>query len=166
MKKQLVLTACLAFLLLFSSVSFGQMMGPGGGMGNGGGYGGAMWNNNYQPTPEQQKACQLIMEKYQPEFTKMTDSLWAKKAQLNAILAQKKVDSKQARTIAKEVGELMAKSYEVKVQMIIEMREKGLSYFGMGMMSGCMMDGGMMMGGGPRYQHRGQMMNGNRGMMQ
>lgn len=181
MKNRSVVLLSLLFLLLYSSVAFGQMMGPGGGAGYHG-----MWNN-YQTTPEQQKAFQEITDKYQPSFTKFADTMWSKRAQLNGILAQEKIDRKQAKALAKEVGALLAQCYELQVEMLADMREMGLSYYGMGMMHGGMMGGGMMdmmgggmmggmmnmmMGGGQYYQGgqrspgNGQPGYGNRGMMQ
>ncbi|BDQ33771.1 hypothetical protein JCM14722_13130 [Pseudodesulfovibrio portus] len=154
----------------------GSMPGPGsgmgyGGMGSGGGKGyGGMWRG-YQATPGQQEAFRKITEKYQPQFIKLADKLWAKRAQLNGALAQEKIDRQQAKAFAKEAGDLLAQSYELQVEMLADMREQGLSYFGMGMMHGGMMGGGMMdmmhggmmggmmnmmMGGGQRYYGDGQ----------
>lgn len=144
MKKYIFTSFILSFLLLCSSVAFGQMMGSGGGYGYHG-----MWNN-YQTTPEQQKAYQEIIDKYQASFAQLADKMWSKRAQLNGLIAQDKVDRKQTTRLAKEVGELLSQCYGLQVEMLIDMRKKGLSYYGMGMMHGGMMGGGMMdmMGGG------------------
>lgn len=173
MKKHVVISS-FVFLLLFSSVAFGQMMRPGGGPGYHG-----MWNN-YQPTPEEQKAYQEITDKYQADFTKLADKMWAKRARLNAAIAQEKVDRKQVKTLAGEVGELLSQCYALQVEMMVDMREKGLSYYGMGMMHGGMMHGGMMdmmmggmmmdgqwnRGGNRQYPDTNQPYQRNRGMMQ
>lgn len=169
MKKHVIISS-LAFLLFLSSIAYGQMMGTGGGYGNRG-----MWNN-YQATPEQQKAYQEIIDKHQADFAQLADKMWAKRAQLNGILAQEKVDRKQAKQLAKEIGELLSQCYGLQVEMLVDMREKGLSYYGMGMMHGGMMGGGMMdmmqggmmggmmnmmMGGGQGYRGGGQQYPGN-----
>jgi len=192
MKKiMMILIVSVALILTAGTLAFaqsgnmmggqpGQIMGPGetrsgGGMGSGGG----MWKN-YQATPEQQKTFQEITAKYQPGFAAMADKLWAKRTQLNGILAQEKIDRKQVKELSKEIGALLGQSYELQVEMLADMREKGLSYFGMGMMHGGMMGGGMMdmmqggmmggmmnmmMGGGP-YHQNGQSGPGRSGMMQ
>ncbi|SME92613.1 Spy/CpxP family protein refolding chaperone [Desulfovibrio gilichinskyi] len=167
MTKKITLFSCMMFMLLFSSAAFGQMMGSGGGMGYGGGMrSNSMWNN-YQPTPEQEKTFQEITSKYQPSFAKLKDAMWAKRVQLNGILAQDKINRKQTTALAKEVGALIAQCYELQVEMQADMREKGISYYGMGMMHGGMMDMMDMMMDGGRYSPRGaQQGYGNRGMMQ
>ncbi|WP_158509909.1 Spy/CpxP family protein refolding chaperone [Pseudodesulfovibrio indicus] len=186
-----IIVSSLAALLLFSTVAFGQMMGPGGGPGGPGHHG--MWNN-YQASPEQQKAYQEIFDKYQGDLSRLADKMWSKRAQLNGLLAQEKVDRKQVKQLADEVGALLSQCYALQVDMLVDMREKGLSYYGMGMMHGGMMGGGMMdmmmgnmmnmmMGGGQWHQggqwypggdrqypggqpYGGQPYGGNRGMMQ
>jgi zinc resistance-associated protein len=172
MKKiMMILVVSVALTLTAGTLVFAQSgnMGPGGGM----------WNN-YQTTPEQQKAFVAITEKYQPEFAKIADKMWAKRAQLNGILAQEKIDRKKVKSLAAEVGALLAQSYELQVEMLTDLREKGVSFYGMGMMHGGMMGGGMMdmmqggmmggmmnmMMGGGQYQQGGQYGPGNSGMMQ
>ena len=150
--------AFLAIAMLFSVPSFAQMgMGPGNGrMGGGQGYGmmgggpGYGYGGNYRLSPEQQKAYQEITAKYQAQFAKLSEQKWTKHAQLNAVLAQDKIDAAQARTLAKEIGALSAQAYEARVNMLIDMREQGFSYYGLGMMHGGMMGPGMM--GGRGYQ--------------
>ena len=146
--------ASLAFVLLFAASAFAQMgMGPGmmggGMMGGGPGYGmmGPGYGN-YQLTPEQQKAYQEIVAKYQPQFAKLSEQMWNKSAQLNAVLAQDKLDADQARSLAKEIGALSAQQIETRMNMLVDMREKGFSYYGLGMMHGGGMMGPGMMGGG------------------
>ncbi|MGE4424311.1 MAG: periplasmic heavy metal sensor [Pseudodesulfovibrio sp.] len=142
--------ASLAFVLIFSVSAFAQMgMGGGGMMGGGPGYGmmtGPGYGGNYQLSPEQQKAYQEIVGKYQAQFAKLSEQMWTKHAQLNAVLAQDKIDAAQARSLAKEIGALSTQVFETRVNMLIDMREKGFSYYGMGMMNGGMYGG--MMGGG------------------
>lgn len=133
--RKITLISTFALLLLFSSTAFGQMMGSGRGHG--------MWNN-YQASPEQQKAYQDIIDKYQPDFSKLADTMWSKRAQLNGAVAQEKVDRTKVRALAKEVGDLLSQCYRLQVDMMLDMREKGVSYYGMGMMHGGMMGGGMM----------------------
>lgn len=163
MKNRITTIACLAFVLLFAVTASAQMgMGPGGGMMGGGpgygmmggpGYGG--WNN-YQLTPEQQKAYQDIAAKYQADFAKLSSEMWSKRAQLNAVLAQEKIDRAQAKALAAEIGKLSAQAYAMRVDMLVDMRESGISYYGLDMMHGGMMGGGMMdgpwhRGGRPGY---------------
>lgn len=151
--------AVLAITLLFAVPALAQMgMGPGGGMMGGGqgmmggpgmmggqGYG---YGGNYQLSPEQQKAYQEVTGKYRAQFAQLSEQMWNKHAQLNAVLAQDKIDAAQARTLAKEIGALSAKALETRVNMLIDMREKGFSYYGLGMMHGGMMGPGMMGGRG------------------
>jgi zinc resistance-associated protein len=152
--------ASLALMLLFAVPAFAQMgMGPGSGMmgggmmgpgmmGGGPGYG---YGYGYQLTPEQQKAYQEIAGKYQAQFAKLSEQMWNKHAQLNAVLAQDKIDAAQARSLSKEIGALSAQVFETRVNMLIDMREKGFSYYGLGMMGGHM--GGGMMGPGMMGGH-------------
>jgi zinc resistance-associated protein len=151
-----IIIASLAFVLVFAVSAFAQMgMGPGGGMMGPGmmGYGyGGNYGGNYQYTPEQQKAYQEIVGKYQAQFAQLSEQMWNKQAQLNAVLAQDKIDSGQAKSLAKEIGALSAQSVETRVNMLIDMREKGFSYYGMGMMGGGMY-GGMMGPGMMGYGH-------------
>ncbi|WP_338669542.1 periplasmic heavy metal sensor [Pseudodesulfovibrio methanolicus] len=160
MKNSFITLVSLAFVLLLSIPASAQMgMGPGGGMmGGGPGYGRMMGpgygGGNYQLSPEQQKAYQEISAKYQAQFAKLSEQMWTKHAQLNAVLAQDKIDAGQARSLAKEIGALSAQALETRVNMLIDMREKGFSYYGMGMMGGGMYGGMMgpgMMGPGHGY---------------
>lgn len=107
---------------------------------------GDRWSN-YNASPEQVKAYQMITEKYQPRFLELADQMWAKSAQLNGAIAQDKIDKALVKKLAKETGAIMAQTYELRVEMLVDMREQGLSYYGMGMMHGGMMGGGMMGGG-------------------
>jgi zinc resistance-associated protein len=153
--------ASLALLLLFAVPALAQMgMGPGSGMMGGGMMGPGMmgggpgygygYGGGYQMTPEQRKAYQEIAGKYQAQFAKLSEQMWNKHAQLNAVLAQDKIDAAQARSLSKEIGALSAQVFETRVNMLIDMREKGFSYYGLGMMHGGHMGGMMgpgMMGG-------------------
>jgi zinc resistance-associated protein len=144
--------ASLVIALLCAVPAFAQMgMGPGGGMmgggmmGGGSGYG---YDDGYQLTAEQQKAYQEVVGKYRAQFAKLSEQVWNKHTQLNAVLSEDKVDADRARTLAKEIGELSAQRFETRVNMLIDLREKGLSYYGLGMMHGGMRHGGMMGGHG------------------
>jgi zinc resistance-associated protein len=158
MKNAITTLASLALALLFAVSASAQMgMGPGGGMmGGGPGYGsGYGYGGNYQLSPEQQKAYQEIVGKYQARFAKLSEQMWTKHAQLNAVLAQDKIDAAQAKSLAKEIGALSAQSIETRVNMLIDMREQGFSYYGLGMMHGGPMGGGMFGGHGYRGGYGG-----------
>lgn len=131
-----------------------MMNGPGYGPGymmNGQGYGpGYMMNGPgyYQASPEQQAAYQEVYGKYGPKFEKASEAMWAKRAELDALLAQPKVDRKKALALANEIGDLSAEACRTNIEMLVDLREKGVPFYGMGMMHGGMMGGYGMMGYG------------------
>ncbi|QGY39681.1 periplasmic heavy metal sensor [Pseudodesulfovibrio cashew] len=151
-------------MLLVGSMAFAQM-----GYGHGyhmGGQGYAQDGRGYPAgqtggwglSKEQQQAYQTIAEKYRPQLVDLTNKLWARRALLNAELAQEKIDRKKVTALAGETGDLMKQCHMLQVEMQADMREQGLPYYGMGMMHG----GYGMMGGGMGYMHGG-MMGGNWG---
>jgi len=163
MRNTFIALSCLLLLLLCPSVASAQMMGPGMGHGMGPGMGPGMayggWGSGGGKwggcgfSPEQKKAYAEIARKYQGEMTKISERMWAERAQLNALLAQDKIDRKQAETLAGKIGALSTQACLLRVKMLIDLRENGFSYYGLGMMGHGMMGPGMMgggmMGGGP-----------------
>jgi zinc resistance-associated protein len=116
-----------------------------------------------QMTAEEQKIVQDIVEKHHGELVDLHKKIFAKRAELNAVMAQEKFDAGKARTMAKEIVSMQSGLMEKKLGMFIEMREKGISYYGTCMVGGrmgpCMMGGSM----GSGMRGRGMMMDG--GMM-
>jgi zinc resistance-associated protein len=134
----------------------GHMMTPGGHGAPGGAWG------SYQATPEQEAAVREIMDKYQPSISATAERIWAARAELNGELARDKIDRNTVKALAKKIGDMLGQSYEMQVEMLMEMRARGLSYYGMGMMHGGLMGGGLMGGG---MMGGGMMDGGMTGMM-
>ncbi len=107
-----------------------------------------------QLTDEEQKTVMELMQKYHGPMMELKKQLYAKRADLNAVMAQEKLDSKKARALAKEISALQSKFMDQHMEMFIEMREKGVSYYGT-CMSGGRMGRGMM---GPGMMMDGSMM--------
>ena len=184
MRNEFIALSCLLLLLLCPSVASAQMMGSGMGHGmgpgmgpgmayGGWGSGGGKWGG-YGLSPEQEKAYAEIAQKYQGELGKISERMWAQRAQLNALLAQDKIDRKQAKALAGEIGALSTRACQLRVEMLIDLREKGFSFYGLGMMGHGMMGPGMMgpgmmgggmMGGGP-WHHGNRPGYGNGGAPQ
>jgi zinc resistance-associated protein len=122
---------------------------------------GMMWRLSEQ----EQKTAMEVMQKYHGPMMELRKQLFSKDAELNAVMAQDKFDAKKARALGKEISNLQAKLKEHRMEMFIEMREKGVSYYG-ACMSGDMM-GPCMMGGpmGSGMGGRGMMMDGMDGRM-
>lgn len=103
-----------------------------------------------QLSAEEQKTVQELVPTYQQTMMDLMKKIFAKRAELNAVMAQEKFDGTKARALGKELVNLHGQLMEQHLGMFIEMREKGVSYYGTcmtgGMMGrGMMMDGGMMM---------------------
>ncbi len=115
-----------------------------------------------QMTAEEQKIVQDIVQKHHGQMVDLHKKIFAKQAELNAVMAQEKFDAAKARAMAKEIIALEADFMKSRLDMFIEMREKGVSYYGTCMIGGHM--GPCMMGGmGYGMRRRGMMMDG--GMM-
>jgi zinc resistance-associated protein len=128
-------------ILVFSVSSQAGRMGPGGGyhmMGSG------MMS---QLTTEEQQTVNELMQKYHAPMMELKKQIFAKRAELNAVLAQDPFDAKKARALSKEIAALKSRFTEQHMEMFIEMRNKGVSYYGT-CMSGGRMGRGMMMDGG------------------
>lgn len=96
-----------------------------------------------QLTDEEQKTVAEVIQKYHGPMMELKKQLFAKRADLNAAMAQEKFDIKKARILGKEISNLQDKLLEQHLEMIFEMREKGVSYYGT-CMSGGRMGRGMM----------------------
>ncbi|ABA88954.1 hypothetical protein Pcar_1711 [Syntrophotalea carbinolica DSM 2380] len=110
-----------------------------------------------QLTAEEQKTVNDLVQKYHGPMMELKKQLFAKRAELNAVMAQEKFDAKKARSLSKEISALQSKFMDQHAEMFIEMREKGVSYYGT-CMSGGRMGHGMMMNDG--MMGRGMMMDG------
>lgn len=148
--KRLMMALCAICLLALSIPAMAQMgSGPRGHMmGGQGGQWGWYGQDDYQVSPEQQKAFQDIHQQYYKQMSELANKLWSRRAQLNGALAEDSVNRDRVDKLAKEVGDMMSQYYQMRVKMLMDMREKGLPFYGMGMMGGGMMGGGMMHGGG------------------
>lgn len=122
-----------------------------------------------QLTEQEQKTATEVMQKYHGPMMELRKQIFSKRAELNAVMAQETFDAKKARALGKEISAIETKMMNQHMEMFIEMREKGVSYYG-SCMSGGMMMGPCTMGGGmgSGMDGRGMMMdNGKRkpGMM-
>lgn len=136
------------------------MMGPGMGMGM---MGPGMDMMGADPAKMQQ--AQKIMAEYQPKLFQLRQDLYARHAELNAVLAQAQPDVSKAKTIAKQIADLQGQQLTQMVEMRARIaKETGIRMpmRGMGGMGHGMMGGGMMGGGGCPMM-RG--MGGGMGMM-
>jgi len=116
-----------------------------------------------QLTDAEQKIAKEVMQKHYGPMMELKKQLFAKRAEFHALMATEKFDAQKARTLGKEISALHAKMMEQHMEMAIEMREKGVSYYGT-CISGGHMDRGMMMDGGmmgPGMMMEGDMMNQN-----
>jgi Spy/CpxP family protein refolding chaperone len=131
-----------------------------------GGSKGMMWADMMSDmTAEEQKIVQDIVTKHHATMVDLHKKIFAKRAELNAVMAQEKFDTAKARAMAKEIIDLESGLMKSRLDMFIEMREKGVSYYSACMMGGrmgygmggrgMMMDGGMM---GPGMMMDGSMM--------
>lgn len=152
MKRTIVLV--LGLVLAFTCTAASAQMHSGQGMMGGQGYYGGNQDSSqgmpygmgygmgYQRMdPKQVEAYQAVLKKYQDSLGGLMEKIWAKRSLLNAELAQEKVDSKKVLGLADDLGKLMSEACVQHTKMMIEMREKGLPYTGMGMMHGGMMGG-------------------------
>lgn len=99
-----------------------------------------------QLSPEEQKTVEELGQKYYGQMMDLRKQIFAKRAELNAVMAQEKFDAKKARILGKEIRLLQDSLHEKHLEMLIEMREKGVSYYGTCMTGGKM--GRHMMGRG------------------
>jgi zinc resistance-associated protein len=118
------------------------------------------YGQNYQLTEEQQQAMQQVQQEYGEKLQAMAQDLWSKQARLHAELAAKNLDRDKINDLVQEIGELRSRMFATRVDMLLALRDKGISYYGTCMMRGGGMGwGGGMMGpgwGGQGYQRGGQ----------
>lgn len=159
-----LLPMCLLSLLLVASAALAQQTGsqhqqhqaqaPAGQPGAPGMMGHGMGMMGVDPAKMQQ--AQKIMAEYQPKLFQLRQDLYARHAELNAVLAQAQPDVSKAKTIAKQIADLQGQQLTQMVEMRariaketgIRMPMRGMGGMGHGMMGGggCPMMRGM--GGG------------------
>jgi len=114
-----------------------------------------------QLSPEEQKIAQDVVQKHHGQIVEMHKKIFAKRAELNAVMAQEKFDAAKARALVKEISAMESDLMQKKLGLFIEMREQGVSYYGTCMVGGrmgpCSMGGGM----GSGMSGRGMMMDGS-----
>lgn len=140
-------------LLMSSGVSFAQkkMQGSQGMMGT---------EMMSKLSPEEQEIAKKLMQKNHDKLMELHKKIFAKRAELNAVMAQEKFEPQKARTLVNELASLESDLTKNHLGMFIEMRQQGVSYYGTCMIGGrmgpCatgvgmgrgMMDGGKMMDG-------------------
>jgi Spy/CpxP family protein refolding chaperone len=91
-----------------------------------------------QMTAQEQKIVQDIVMKHHDRIVDLHRKIFAKRAELNAVMAQEKFDTAKARAMAKEIIALETDLMKNRLDMFIEMREKGVSYYGACMVGGHM----------------------------
>ena len=91
-----------------------------------------------QLSPEEQKVAQDIFQKHHGKLMDLHKKIFAKRAELNALMAQEKFDGQKARTMVKELASLESELTQNHLGVFIEMREKGVSYYGTCMIGGQM----------------------------
>jgi Spy/CpxP family protein refolding chaperone len=130
-----------------------------------GGSKGMLWDNMMSDmTAEEQKVVQEIFTKHHDKMVDLHRKIFAKRAELNAAMAQEEFDAAKARGLAKEIIALENDLMNSRLEMFIEMREKGVSYYGTCMMGGRM--GPCMTGDGMGYGMGGRGMMMDDGMME
>ncbi len=125
----------LAFVIAFVGLASAQ--GMMGGMGN--------------MTPEKHATMQKMHEDFATATADLKKQVYAKEAELNAVLYGEKVDDKKVEALTSEINALNAKIYAEQVKMHKQMAKEGIVPMGgKGMMDGkgCPMMGGKGMGGG------------------
>ncbi|MEZ4599342.1 MAG: periplasmic heavy metal sensor [Syntrophotaleaceae bacterium] len=142
-------------LLLFTLLAFpGQVQAD---KMRGGAQGGSVGMDMAQLSPEEQQVVRDLMQKYHGQMVDMHKKIFAKRAELNAAMAQEEFNAGNARSLVKDIAKMQSDLTQMKLNMFIEMREKGVSYYGT-----CMVGGGM----GPCLMGDGRGSGGmGRGMM-
>ena len=154
----------LLLALLFSTAVFARGYGPSDqrmmgygqgqyqqGWGQGPSFSGGM-------SPEQQQALQEAYARHQEAVETLSAKLYAKQAELNALLSDSKSSQKEIDRTVGEINELRSALYKEQVAIQMELRKQGLPYgcpgmgqglgYGMGSKGGGHGWGGGMMGPG------------------
>lgn len=97
---------------------------------------------NCQPMPQlsaqEQKTIEELRQKYHGPMMDLRKQISAKRTELNAAMAQEAFDPKKARALGRDINKLQGEMRERHLEMLIEMREKGVSYDGTCMKGDCM----------------------------
>jgi zinc resistance-associated protein len=89
------------------------------------------WSSYGQLSPEQQRQLQEIYSDYAGRLYTLKAEIAAKRADLEARLAAPSVESEAIDRLVEELNALKGELFAERVDMIVEMRRKGLPYFGM-----------------------------------
>jgi zinc resistance-associated protein len=125
----------------------------------GGGHGAMMGDMMSQLSPEEQKIAQDVVKRHHEQIVAMHRKIFAKRAELNAVMAQEKFDAAKAKALVKEISAMESDLMQRKLGLFIEMREKGVSYYGTCMVGGRMGPCSMGDGMGSGSSGRGMMMD-------
>ncbi len=91
-----------------------------------GGYGGCMQGQGQmfnQLTPEKQQQVKAIFDKHENELQTVRTQLWAKRTELNALVASGKADQKTISGLVKEMTDLKTKQYNLRNQVNAEIEK-------------------------------------------
>ncbi len=161
--KTLTLSLALVAVLGLAGVANAQGHGMGmmGGSDHGnmvGGNGMGMMGGMQGLTPEKQAIVQKAYAEYNAFAAPLSQQLFAKQSELNALLYGGAADSGKIAALTKEIGDLNAKLYSAQVNLRKQLVKEGVPASGMGMGMGGMHMGAM---GGNGH---GNMMMGGMGM--
>ena len=124
----LLFAACCAFA---STGQTGQPSSPRGSLGWQCCSSGA-WGSYGQLSHEQQQALQRIYGEYSGRLYELRSLIYAKKAELNALLSKSRIDTAAIENLVSELNELRSELLATQVEMVMEMRQNGLPFFGWG----------------------------------
>lgn len=144
--KLAVLAATLVLAVTFGSVSIASAWGHGRGYGghgggcryygNGGGYGyghGAYQGNGYGPGPRaMSQEQQSFYNDYDKKAGPLAGRLRAKQAELDALYMQGEPDAAKSQALAKEIGDLQGRLYQLDSEFGAKMRSEGYGGGGYG----------------------------------
>lgn len=153
------LTLSLALVAVLGLAGMANAQGHGMGMMSGsdhgnmvGGNGMGMMGGMQGLTPEKQAVVQKVYAEYNAFAAPLSQQLFAKQSELNALLYGGAADSGKIPALTKEIGDLNAKLYNAQVNLRKQLVKEGVPASGMGM-------GGMHMGAMGGNGH-GNMMGG------
>lgn len=130
MKHRNLVLAVAAVLVLGLAVT--SYAGWGAGQGRGGcpGWGGQGGRVQQQLTPEQLEKLQIIQTEHFNKVEPLRKSILAKHFELEALMVEPEVNSAKIKSIAKDLGELKAKMFEVRIDYRKSLAEIGIQNFG------------------------------------
>lgn len=91
-----------------------------------------------QLSEQDQKTIEELRQKYHGPMMDLRQQIHAKRAELNAAMAQDEFNPQQARTLGRDINKLQGEMREQHLEMLIEMREKGVSHVGTCKKGDCM----------------------------